>query len=131
MAKPRFHLKRSVRLHATGQWVCTIGRAVTKSGRLADKVWYWPPTLTEEQAKSKADEKAAEWRRLCLTWATAHMPYLRILEMPFADQPHWPSEEHRDSKAGISPDQLAAIRREGKVDDEELAQAYAESPSLS
>jgi hypothetical protein len=63
----RFHLDRSVRLHASGKWICTIGRVWSvKKAKFVDKDWYFGGT--EGDAVEKANAKARQWELLCLNW---------------------------------------------------------------
>ena len=63
----RFHRDRSVRLHASGKWICTIGRVWSaKKSKLVDKDWYFEGT--EGDAIEKANAKARQWELLCLNW---------------------------------------------------------------
>jgi hypothetical protein len=122
--KYRFHRKRSVRLHASGKWICTIGRVWSvKKSKLIDKDWYFDGT--EADATENANVKARQWQLLCANWDRTERTALEILGEPFPHEPRWPSGTTTPAQK-LSMEQLAEVRREGIIDTQELAEAFAE-----
>jgi integrase len=121
----RFHRTRNVRLHASGNWVVTIGRTLSpKTKSLVDKDWYFAGSQAE--ATDKANAKARQWELLCANWDRTERPYLDLLKRPMPTEPRWPDKSSSQAVAQIDGESLNEIRREGPLEFEELAQAYAE-----
>jgi hypothetical protein len=120
--KPRFHRSRSVRLHASGKWICTIGRVWSvRKAKLLDKDWYFEGS--EGDAVEKANAKARQGAHLPQL-DRLERPALEILGEPLPHEPRWPSGA-KTPQSRLTTEQLVEARRVG-VDWQELAEAFAE-----
>jgi integrase len=120
----RFHRDRSVRLHASGKWICTIGRVWSlKKAKLTDKDWYFGGT--EADAVEKANIKARQWELLCRNWEKTERPILEMMGEPLPFEPRWASGA-KTPALNLTPEQLNEMRGEGPVDWQTLGEAFAD-----
>jgi integrase len=122
--KRRFQRDRSVRLHASGRWICTIGRVwSTKKAKLIDKDWYF--NGTQADAVAGANARARQWELLCRNWERTERSALEILGEPVPHEPRWPSKSATPKSTMTAQDDDRS-RRDGNVDFEEMTGALAE-----
>ena len=126
----RFHHDRKVRLHASGRWICTIGRVWSvRKGKLVDKDWYF--SGSEADAIEKANTKARQWELLCRNWERTEAYALEILGEPVPHEPRWPAGS-KTSRAQKTTAHVGSNddRRTREVSHDEFAASLTDSTFL-
>ncbi|MGE5609921.1 MAG: hypothetical protein ACM359_11755, partial [Bacillota bacterium] len=88
--------------------------------KLVDADWYFKGS--EAEAAAKANAKARQWELLVTNWEKTEKPTLALLGEPYADVPHWTNGGGRKR----TPQEIQAIRQEGRIDADEFAKALSE-----